>query len=157
MPVRPPGAVLNMVWLCGVDGFKDRWRAVLGNFTTGEVLLVDLSLKDLLALPEIPAIIGVDVPIGLPQVTLPGGRTCDRLARRLLGPCHGSVFSPMGRMCLQVDNREKASQLSIDRGGIGIGVQSWGLRKSSRKSTASCHLRSSESCMRSIPRYRSAR
>jgi predicted RNase H-like nuclease len=35
----------------------------------------------------------------------------------------------MGRICLQIDNREQASQLSMDGGGIGIGVQSWGLRK----------------------------
>jgi predicted RNase H-like nuclease len=28
-----------------------------------------------------------------------------------------------------LDNRERSSQLSIDRGGIGIGVQSWGLKK----------------------------
>ena len=118
-----------MVWLCGVDGFKEKWRAVLGNFDTGEVRLLDLPLEEILDLPERPAIIAVDVPIGLPEVTLPGGRTCDRLARQSLGSRRGSVFSPIGRICLQMDNREKASQLSLDRGGIGIGVQSWGLRK----------------------------
>jgi predicted RNase H-like nuclease len=118
-----------MVWLCGVDGFKDRWRAVLGDFANGKVLLFDLPLEEILELPQRPAIIAIDVPIGLPEVTLPGGRTCDRLARGLLGPRHGSVFSPMGRVCLQADNREAASQISIDRGGIGIGVQCWGLKK----------------------------
>jgi predicted RNase H-like nuclease len=50
-------------------------------------------------------------------------------ARRLLGPRHRSVFSPMGRICLQIDNRERASELSICRGGIGIGAQSWALKK----------------------------
>ena len=97
-----------MVWLCGVDGFKDKWRAVLGNFATG----MDLPLKEILELPERPAIITVDVPIGLPDVTLPGGRTCDRLARRLLGPRHGSVFSPIGRICLQIDDRQKNRQVA---------------------------------------------
>ena len=119
----------TMVWLCGVDGFRDQWRAVLGNFDTGEVRLFDLPLGGILNLSEKPAIIAVDVPIGLPEVTRPGGRTCDRLARRLLGPRGASVFSPMGRVCLQTNNREKANQLSIERGGIGIGVQSWGLAK----------------------------
>lgn len=118
-----------MVWLCGVDGFRDRWRAVLGNFDTAEVRLFDLPLGEILDLPERPVIIAVDMPIGLPEVTLPGGRTCDRLARRLLGPRGSSVFSPMGRICLQVDTREKASQLHIGRGGIGIGAQCWGLKK----------------------------
>jgi predicted RNase H-like nuclease len=118
-----------MVWLCGVDGFREKWRAVLGNFATGEVRVMDLPLNEILDLPERPAIVAVDVPIGLPEVILPGGRSCDRLARRLLGSRGSSVFSPMGRICLQVDNREKASQRHIGRGGIGIGAQCWGLRK----------------------------
>ena len=63
-----------MAWLCGVDGFKEKWRAVLGNFATGEVRLMDLALKEILNLPEKPAVIAIDVPIGLPEVTLPGGR-----------------------------------------------------------------------------------
>jgi predicted RNase H-like nuclease len=35
----------------------------------------------------------------------------------------------MGRICLPVDNREKASRLHIHHGGIGIGAQCWGLKK----------------------------
>jgi predicted RNase H-like nuclease len=115
--------------LCGVDGFKDEWRAVLGNFDTGELRPSVLTLERVLNLAEQPAIIAVDVPIGLPEVTRPGGRTCDWLARRMLGPRYRSVFSPMGRICLQMDDRKEASQLSLDRGGIGIGAQAWGLRK----------------------------
>jgi hypothetical protein len=67
-----------MVWLCGVDGFKDKWRAVLENFASGEMHLLDLPLGEVLELPQRPAIIAIDVPIGLPEVTLPCGRTCDR-------------------------------------------------------------------------------
>lgn len=122
-----------MVWLCGVDGFGDLWRAVLGNFATGEVCVRDLPLKTVLALPEAPAIVAVDVPIGLPEVTSPGGRKCDQLARRLLGSRSSSVFSPMGRACLHIDSREEASEFSAERGGIRIGVQSWGLRKKLRE------------------------
>jgi predicted RNase H-like nuclease len=101
---------------------------VLGNFATGEVRLLDLPLKEILDLPERPAIITVDVPIGLPEVTLPGGRTCDQLARGLLGPRRGSVFSPMGRICLQVGTRENASWIHKNQGGIGIGAHCWGLK-----------------------------
>ncbi len=100
-----------MVWLCGADGYKEKWRAVLGNFTTGEVRLLDLPLNEILDLPERPAIITVDAPIGLPEGALPGGRTCDRLARRLLGPRHGSVFSPIGLICLQ--NRSRGPSRGI--------------------------------------------
>ena len=81
-----------MVWLCGVDGFKEKWRTVLGNFESGEVRLRDLPLEKILDLLEKLAIIAIDAPIGLPEVTLPGGRTCDRLARRLLGLRGSSVF-----------------------------------------------------------------
>jgi predicted RNase H-like nuclease len=118
-----------MVWLCGVEGFKEKWRAVLGDFATGEVRLLDLPVNRILELPERPAIITVDIPIGLPEVILPGGRRCDQLARGLLGPRGRSVFSPIGRVCLKTDNRREASQLSVASGGIGIGAQSWGLRK----------------------------
>jgi predicted RNase H-like nuclease len=89
-----------MVWLCGVDGFRDKWRAVLGNFVTGDIRWSDFHFEDVLNLSEKPAIIAVDVSIGLPEVTRPGGRTCDRLARHLLGPRSCSVFSPMGRSFL---------------------------------------------------------
>ena len=65
---------------------------MLGNFATGEVRLMDLPLKEILDLPEKPAIITIDVPIGLPEVTLPGGRSCDRLARRLLGSRGAQYF-----------------------------------------------------------------
>jgi predicted RNase H-like nuclease len=118
-----------LVWLCGVDGFRKKWRAVLGNSATGEARWMDRPFDQILDLPEKPAIIAIDVPIGLPEVTRRGGRTCDRLARSLLGPRGASVFSPIGRTCLQMDDRKVASQLSIDRGGIGIGAQAWGLRK----------------------------
>jgi predicted RNase H-like nuclease len=65
---------------------------VLGNFESGEVRVRDLPLEEILDLPEKPAIIAIDVPIGLPEVMPPGGRACDRLARRLLGPRGASVF-----------------------------------------------------------------
>ena len=87
---------------------------------------MDLALKEILTFPEKPAVVAIDVPIEGPEVTLPGGRACDRLARRLLGPRGSSV---MGRVCLQIDNGEEAGLLSVNRGGIGIGAQAWGLRK----------------------------
>lgn len=145
-----------MVWLCGVAGFKETWRAVLGNFDLGEVRFRDLSLEEILDLPERPAIIAVDVPIGLPDLTPPGGGTCDRLARRLLGPRGSSVFSPIGRICLQMDNRERASQLHIGGGGIGIGAQAWGLRKKLLEIDTLMTDAGQRLVLRSTPRFRSA-
>ena len=121
-----------MVWLCGVDGFKEKWRAVLGNFTTGEVRLLDRPLNEILDLPERPAIITVDVPIGLPEVTLPGGRTSDRLARHLLGARSRSVFSPIGRITMQFQEVDEA----IEEAG-GLATKLHNIRQASTSYTAS--------------------
>ena len=63
-----------MVWLAGVDGFKHRWCVVLGNPEAHEFLPPRVgNFQDILNLPENPTIVAVDLPIGLPDVTLPGG------------------------------------------------------------------------------------
>ena len=119
-----------MVWLAGVDGFKHRWCVVLGNPEAHEFLPPRVgNFQDIRNLPEHPTIIAVDLPVGLPDVTLPGGRTCDRIAREIVGPRASSVFSPVGRKALQGESRAEADGLQRSAGGIGIGAQAWGLRK----------------------------
>ena len=118
-----------MVWLCGVDGFKSRWCAVLRNFDTGELRARVVSFQDLLELPENPAIIAIDVPIGLLDVTPPGGRTCERLAREIVGAHRArSVISTVGRAALAATTRAEADLVSRAAGGIGISAHSWGLK-----------------------------
>ena len=52
----------------------------------------------MLALAEKPIVLAVDMPIGLLDRPLPGGRSCDREARKLLGrPRASSVFTPPTR------------------------------------------------------------
>ncbi len=46
-----------MVWLCGVDGFKSKWCAVLRNLDTGEFRYDVVPFQTLLNVPENPAII----------------------------------------------------------------------------------------------------
>ncbi len=119
-----------MLWLCGADGFKSKWCAVLKNLDTAEFRLDVVPFQDLLDLPENPAIIAVDLPIGLPDVTRQGGRTCERLAREIVGPHRArSVFSTVGRVALRATSRAEADRLSRANGGIGIGAQAWGLAK----------------------------
>lgn len=56
------------------------------------------SFRDVLALPETPAVLAVDMPIGLLDRPRPGGRACDREARKLLGRGRASsVFTPPTR------------------------------------------------------------
>jgi predicted RNase H-like nuclease len=119
-----------MVWVCGVDGFKSQWCAVVRNLETNEFRTRLLPFANVLNLLERPAIVCVDVPIGLPDVTLPGGRSCECLAREKVGPRRSrSVFSAVGRIALKASFRAEADQLSRASGGIGVGAHAWALAK----------------------------
>jgi predicted RNase H-like nuclease len=117
-----------MTWVAGVDGFRSGWRVVLCHIDTDTWLMRDVAtFSYALKLPEAPAIVCVDMPIGLPEHTLPGGRTCEGEARAVLGPRRSSVFSPVGRKALACQNREEAHATSVAAGGIGVGAHAWGL------------------------------
>jgi len=58
------------------------------------------SFRALLTLPEAPAIVAVDVPIGLLDSAVTGGRDCERRARQLLATRASSVFSSQTRPAL---------------------------------------------------------
>jgi predicted RNase H-like nuclease len=91
-------------WVAGVDGCPGGWIVVLAA-TSGaqeQPLRVATQLcprfEAVLALPQRPVAIAVDIPIGLLERPAPGGRMCDRDARQLLGrPRASSVFSPPTR------------------------------------------------------------
>jgi predicted RNase H-like nuclease len=118
-----------MVWVCGVDGFKNRWCALLRNLDTDEFRARVVSFQELLRLPENPAIVAVDVPIGLLDVTPPRGRSCERLARKIVGAHRArSVVSTVGRVALAAATRAEAHLLSKAGGGIGISAHCWGLK-----------------------------
>lgn len=117
-----------MVWVAGADGFKSQWCVVLQNLETGEFRARICPRFDaLLSLAEEPQVVTVDIPIGLPEVTRPGGRACEQQARRLLGNRASSVFSAVGRHALQATSRPDADLMSREAGGIGVGAQAWGL------------------------------
>ena len=117
-----------MGWVLGADGCKGGWCAVVLQTGTAELQVRTVpSFGDLLSQPEQPNVIAVDIPIGLPECTPPGGRACEKDARRVLGRKAPSVFSAVGRRSLQALSRQEADQLSRSGGGIGIGAQAWGL------------------------------
>ena len=118
-----------MTWIAGVDGFKGKWCLVLLNSGNGEVKArIVLRFAELLDIPERPAVVCVDIPIGLPEITAKGGRNCEAEARKLLGsPRASSVFSALGRAPLREASREEADAANKARGGVGIGAQAWGL------------------------------
>ncbi|MGH8614797.1 MAG: DUF429 domain-containing protein, partial [Gammaproteobacteria bacterium] len=95
-------------WLAGVDGCRGGWFVVLFHRTRASPGLADLrfvlcrSFSELVNLRENPSPIALDIPIGLLDQAQPGGRSCDRAARALLGRGRASsVFTPPTRAALQ--------------------------------------------------------
>jgi len=110
--------VSGMRWIAGADGFKSRWCVVLENLDFSELnVRIAPTFADLLALPEKPLVVAVDIPIGLPEFAKPGGRACEREARRVLGRRASSVFSAVGRRPLMEDTRAAADRTSREAGG----------------------------------------
>jgi predicted RNase H-like nuclease len=117
-----------MTWVAGADGIKKGWRIVLSEIETDTWTTRDVpAFSELLKLRESPAIVCVDMPIGLHEHTPPGGRECESLARGLLGARRSSVFSALGRQTLACLTRADADAMSVAAGGIGVGAQAWGL------------------------------
>lgn len=89
-------------WVAGVDGARTGWVVVLWDRRTGAIRarLVP-AFAAVLALPEAPATIAVDMPIGLPGEARPGGRACEVAARGRLGARRASIFSPPTRRALE--------------------------------------------------------
>lgn len=115
-----------MTWLAGLDGCRGGWLAVLEEVESGlrtvQVLPDFASL--LCALPE-PAVIAIDIPIGLPDT---GRRSCEREARRLLGRGASSrVFPVPTRPLLAPQTYPEANRLSRRLEGRGMTRQTFGI------------------------------
>jgi predicted RNase H-like nuclease len=85
--------------VAGVDGCPAGWLVVLrdiNNAIPPSARLV-ATFADILALPEAPRVIAVDIPIGLPERSGIGGREPDIAVRRVLGKRQSSVFAVPAR------------------------------------------------------------
>ena len=85
----------NDIWLAGVDGCRAGWIvAFVRPAATEFVIRVVERFSDLIAASENPAVIAVDIPIGLPDRSGHGGRAAENavrpLASRLRGQSHFS-------------------------------------------------------------------
>jgi len=75
-------------------------------------------------------VVGIDIPIGLPNELPDGGRSCDREARNLLKPFrHLSVFNAPPRPVLQARSYEEANDLHRENsnGNVGMSRQAYGI------------------------------
>jgi len=112
------------MWVAGIDGCRGGWvsfRVDLASLCTS-VELIDLPSM-LSNKPDDPAILAIDIPIGL----LDSPRACDKAARRLLGQPRGtSVFAAPCRASLADKNHAAASATNCHITGRGLSQQVWG-------------------------------
>ena len=88
-------------WLTGVDGCAAGWIAAFLRPQGGEVRIrIVARFADLLTAPERPAVMAVDMPIGLPEMVGIGGREAENSVRPLLGDRRSSVFSVPSRAAI---------------------------------------------------------
>ena len=96
-------------WLAGVDGCTGGWIAAFVRPDGGEARIrIVPRFADVVAAPEAPAVIAVDMPIGLPERTGLGGRAAENAVRPLLGARQSSVFSVPSRAAIYAGDYAEA-------------------------------------------------
>jgi predicted RNase H-like nuclease len=87
----------GQTWLAGADGCRSGWVAAFVQ-PIGEEARVRIvpRFADVLDAPEAPAVVAVDMPIGLPDRIGPDGRGPERAIRPLLGARQSSVAALAG-------------------------------------------------------------
>ncbi|MEH3146371.1 MAG: DUF429 domain-containing protein [Methylobacterium frigidaeris] len=99
--------------VAGVDGCPGGWIAALRDGGDGEVKVrVAPDLAAICDAPEAPALVAVDIPIGLPDRVGAGGRVAEQRVRPLLGPRRASVFPTSARAVVYAADYAAAIALS---------------------------------------------
>jgi predicted RNase H-like nuclease len=103
------------VWLAGVDGCQAGWIAAFVRPHGGETRLrIASRFADVLTAPEAPAVVAVDMPIGLPERAGPGGRAAENAVRPLLGARQSAVFSVPSRAAIYAPDYRAACRVALD-------------------------------------------
>jgi predicted RNase H-like nuclease len=105
--------------VAGVDGCRAGWVAAVldGNKVTAHYVERIDRLVAVVSNHGIPEVVGIDIPIGLPDNSR---RSCDALARKMLGPRGSSVFTTPTRAA--IDSAEQAAASAANRILTGDGV-----------------------------------
>src|SRR5690349_2487520 len=100
-------------WLAGVDGCSGGWLVAFLQPEGGAThVRIVPRFADILSAPEQPALIAVDMPIGLPERTGLGGRAAENAIRPLLGARQSSVFSVPSRPAIYATSYAEACQIA---------------------------------------------
>ena len=105
---------MDDIWLAGVDGCRSGWIAA---FVAADLAEVRIRLAprfaDVAAAPEAPAVIAVDIPVGLPERAGYGGRAAENAVRPLLGARQSSVFSVPSRAATEAESYADACVIAL--------------------------------------------
>lgn len=107
--------------MVGIDGCRGGWYAVMAQ-NNGLVGRVFSTLDEAFAIFGDEEPVGVDIPLGL---VARGRRTCDVLARELLGPRRSSIFFAPIRPLLDCQNHAEACALSREIEDVGVSLQTF--------------------------------
>ena len=102
------------MWVAGVDGCRIGWIAVLMRVDDPQIhrIVTAPSLAAIADAPERPAVIAVDMPIGLPERTEGSGRVPEQLIRPLLGARQSSVFAIPSRRAVEAADYGEACAIA---------------------------------------------
>jgi len=102
------------IWLAGIDGCPSGWIAALARADLSEVRIRLMPrFMDVTAALEAPALIAIDIPIGLPERTGYGGRAAENAVRPLLGARQSSVFSVPSRAAIAAHEYHEACRVAL--------------------------------------------
>lgn len=100
------------IWLAGLDGCRAGWIAVFIRPVGDEVRVTVVPHFSNIASMQ-PAIIAVDMPIGLPERGSYGGREAENAVRPLLGARQSSVFSVPSRAAVYATDYGDARRIAL--------------------------------------------
>ena len=108
----------------GIDGCRAGWVVVLAHPLARDAqehqVTICARFDEVLALLPTSSVSAIDIPIGLLAERQPGGRDCDRYARRLLGRRASSVFTPPTRPLLYATHYAQVR-------GHGLSIQAFNI------------------------------
>jgi len=113
--------------VAGIDGCRGGWIVAVLRGGRLESFAFAPDFGQVLARHGACARIGVDIPIGLPELVPAGGRACEQEARLLLGPRRSSVFPTPSRAVLQAADYPAACELNRahHERGKALSKQTW--------------------------------
>jgi predicted RNase H-like nuclease len=102
------------IWLAGIDGCPSGWIAAFARADLSEVRVrLVPHFTDVTAASEAPAVIAIDIPIGLPERAGYGGRAAENAVRPLLGARQSSVFSVPSRAAIAAEDYGEACRIAL--------------------------------------------